>query len=115
MARKRIGLHPAAADAVRVLGQQVRLARRAKNWTAADLAAATGVSPRTISSIETGSSAVSIGNVLNVAAIAGVPLFGVDDPAELTRMRLRGEERIALIPTRVRHPAPEEDDDGLDF
>ncbi len=115
MPRQRIGLHPAADDAVQVLGQQVRQARIVKGWTAAQLASAAGVSARTVSSIETGSPAVSIGNVLNVAVIAGVALYGVTDQAELTRMRLRGEERLALLPVRVRAAGTKGDDDGLDF
>ena len=115
MGRRAIGLHPAARDAVTVLGQQVRLARARKGWTAAELAHAAGVSDYVVSSVERGSPSVSIGNVLNVAAIAGVPLFGVDDPSELTVMRRRGEERLSLLPQRVVARRPVADDDGLDF
>lgn len=115
MGRQKIGLHPAARDAAVVLGQQVRLARAAKKWTLADLARAAGVSTYVVSATEKGSPSVSIGNVLNIAAIAGVPLFGVEDRAELALMRRRGEERIALLPRRVVSPRTETDDDGLDF
>lgn len=115
MGRQRIGLHPAARDAVVVLGQQVRLARAAKRWTVADLARASGVSTYVVTSVENGAPSVSIGNVLNVAAIAGVPLFGVEDRAELALMRRRGDERIALLPRRIVHPRTETDNDGLDF
>jgi len=115
MGRKRIGLHPAAREALRVLGQQVRLARHEKGWTAAQLAAAAGVSPTTLSGIENGSAPISVGNVLNVAAIAGVPLFGLHDAGGLAGVRQALTDRLALLPSRVDHPRAKESDDGLDF
>ncbi len=104
----------AAADALAVLGAQVRVGRHARNWTAADLAARIGVSPRTVTAIEKGSPGVAVGTVLNAAAVVGVPLFGATG-AELARLRRRGEERVALLPSREYHPRHDRDDDGLDF
>ncbi len=115
MGRQQVSAHRVAREALRLLGAQVRLARTAKNWTLAELATAAGVSRYTVSQIEKGAPAVSIGNALSVAAIAGVPLFSADDPAELSRMRARGEERVALLPSRVDHPRTGQDDDDLDF
>jgi transcriptional regulator with XRE-family HTH domain len=103
-----------AGDALAVLAAQVRLARHHKNWTAADLGARIGVSARTITSIERGSPGVAIGTVLSAASVAGVPLFGASGE-ELARLRRRGEERVALIPTREYQPRSGADTDGLDF
>lgn len=114
MARRQVYAHPAAADAARILGQQIRLARQARRMTAAELAARVGVSPRTILAAEAGAPGTAIGTVLTAAVFVGVPLFGVDDRAELARMRLRGEERLALLPSRV-YPAGVDSDDDDDF
>lgn len=79
--------------------------------TAAELAARVGVSERTILAAEAGAPGTAIGTVLTAAVFAGVPLFGVTDRAELARMRLRGEERLALLPSRVYHLRGDDDDD----
>jgi transcriptional regulator with XRE-family HTH domain len=114
MGRRRVGLTRAAEDAAAVLGHQIRTARIARGLTAEELAGTAGITRKTLAAIEQGSAASSIGNVLNVATIVGVPLFGVDDPSELIALRRRGEERLALLPARVDRPR-ERDADGLDF
>ncbi len=96
-----------------MLGQQIRMARVARGMTAEHLAGTAGITRKTLAAIEHGSAAGSIGNVFNVASIVGVPLFGVDDPSELIALRRRGEERLALLPTRV--DKKRDNDDGLDF
>lgn len=101
--RQRIDSPPAARDAARVLGQQIRLARRDRNWTASELAARSGVSERTVLAAEAGAASTSIGNVFKVAIAAGVPLFAITDVDELARARFRGEEKLALLPSRVDH------------
>ncbi len=101
MAKTPVTTMPAARDALATLGSQIRLARHDRGWTAADLAARIGVSPRTILAVEAGAPGTAVGTVFNAAVMTGVALFGVEDKAELTRMRHRGEERLALIPSRV--------------
>lgn len=114
MGRREIGTTGAAEDAIAVLGQQIRQARLARGLTAESLAGSAGISRKTLTAIENGSAAASIGNVFKVATLVGVPLFGVDDPSELLALRRRGEERLALLPSRVALPRVS-DDDGLDF
>lgn len=92
-----------AADAARILGQQIRLARHANRMTAARLAELANVSPRVITLIERGDPAVSFGNVLNAATHAGVPLFDITDPKTLARTRQQGEQALTLIPSNVRN------------
>jgi len=113
MARIRVSPRRGAADAAAVLGQQIKAARFARTWTAAELATRIGVDRRTVAAIEAGDTAVSIGNAFNAAAILGVPLFGAEDRAELSRLRREGQERLALLPTRVDRPRKkaEPDDD----
>jgi len=102
---------PVASDAARLLGTQVRTARQRKRWSAAELAERAGVSQRTVLAIEAGQPTPSIGNVLNVAALAGVELFEKSDPVELALARRRAEEHLALLPARV-HKLRDEDRDG---
>jgi transcriptional regulator with XRE-family HTH domain len=113
MARIRVSPRRGAADAAVVLGQQIKAARIARKWTAADLAERIGVDRRTVAAIETGDPGVSLGNAFNAADILGVPLFGAEDRAELARLRREGRDRLALLPTRVDKPRKqaEPDDD----
>lgn len=115
MSRRTVSLTSPAREALSVLGGHIRLARHERGWTVAEFAQRIGVSPPTVVSIEAGAPGTAIGTVLTAATLVGVPLFGVEDPAELARMRRRGEERLALIPTRVRAPADTGDDDAFDF
>lgn len=105
-------MSPIAHDAVAVLGQQVRLARQEAKLSRAALAERAGVSVNTVAAVEHGKGGVSVAIAFNVAVLAGVPLFGLEDPAEAARLRRRGEERLALLPQRVRAPRrPEIPDD----
>ncbi|MFC7625765.1 helix-turn-helix transcriptional regulator [Microlunatus sp. GCM10028923] len=114
MAKKESVPTRAAADALAVLGSQIRLARHERNWTAANLGARIGVTARTVTTIERGSPGVAVGTVFSAAAVVGLQLFGTDNEG-LARLRRRGEERVALIPSREYAPRRGEDDDGLDF
>lgn len=113
MGRVRVSPRRGAADAVAVLGQQIKAARVARGWTATELAERIGVDRRTVAALEAGDPAVSIGNVFNAADILGVPLFGAEDRADLARLRREGRDRLALLPTRVSKPRTraEPDDD----
>ncbi len=107
MTRKSPVLLPETADALAVLGNQIRTARHERGWTAAQLAERLRVSVPTVLALERGAPGTAIGTVFNAAVLAGVPLFGVEDRVELTKMRRRGEERLALIGQRVRPSAKE--------
>ncbi len=94
---------PQTRDAVQVLGHQIALARRERRWTAAELGERIGVSARTVSSLERGATSVAIGVVFEAATLVGIELFGVDD-AERAALARRGQQQLALLPTRVYHP-----------
>jgi transcriptional regulator with XRE-family HTH domain len=104
----------ASADALGVLANQIKLARHARNWSIADMAARLGVNPRTVSKIESGSPTVSIGTVFNAAFLVGVNLFGLSGP-ELARARRAGEETLVLLPEKVRKPVGKSSADDFAF
>ena len=114
MARREVAVTRASEDALRVLGNQIKIARHARGWSLAGAAARLNLDRRTVSSIESGSPAVAIGTVFNVAFLVGVDLFGLTGP-ELARARRQGEETLALLPAKVREPAAKDDNDEFAF
>lgn len=109
MGRQQFGMRPYAQDALDLIGANIRIERANRRWTAAELAARTGCSRRTIQNIEAGRPQVSIGHVMNACAVLGLPLF-TPDPQELARLSRAAREKVALIPARVM-PLREFDDD----
>jgi transcriptional regulator with XRE-family HTH domain len=100
MGREAISLVPYARDAAELMGANVRIARLNRRWTAAELGAHAGCSRQTVAAIEKGSPAVAFGNVLNVCAALGLPLF-VPDRTELARLSRAQQQILRLMPTRV--------------
>lgn len=113
MTRKKLVMTAQAADAARILGQQIRLGRHERKMTAARLAELSDVSQRTMTLIERGDPNVSLGNVLNAAAHAGVALFDITDPKTLARTRQQGEQALTLIPSNVRNRKEKSIDDDF--
>ncbi len=101
---------PQVRDAARVLGTQVAQARRERRLTAEDLAARAHISPVTLRKVERGDPSVALGTALEVATLVGVRLFGLEAD-ELHRVARREQERLALLPERVRIPDQDPDDD----
>jgi transcriptional regulator with XRE-family HTH domain len=102
---------PYAVDAARLLGAQIRLARRQRRWSQDELAARVGVTPRTVSKIEHGDLSVGLGAALEAASLLGVPLFHAERSRLSTDLDLT-EARSALLarPSRAR-PDDEVKDD----
>ena len=96
-------------QAARVFGLELARARRRRQWTAAELAARVGVSRDTLRKVETGDPTVALGIAFEVATLVGVPLFGADR-GQLPALIERGEDRLALLPARVRRPSEPADD-----
>jgi transcriptional regulator with XRE-family HTH domain len=97
MTRKNTVVRPDVHDALVVLGQQIKLARRSRGWSVIDTAARVGVSHATFTAIERGAPGTTIGSVFNAASILGVPLFSTDDPVELARLRRSGERDLGVV------------------
>jgi DNA-binding XRE family transcriptional regulator len=100
---------PQTREAAAVLGMLVAEGRRRRGWTEAELAQRVGVTPKTLRKVETGDPTVALGTALEAAALVGVPLFS--DPRDLSAVRERVADRLALLPQRVRVDNREVHDD----
>jgi transcriptional regulator with XRE-family HTH domain len=100
---------PATREAVRLLATSIAVARRERGWTVEELAERVGVTHTTMRRVERGELGVAVGTVLEAAVILGLPLFG-DDPAVRRLESRRLEERLALLPRRVRTSVIVDDD-----
>ncbi|PPG10953.1 transcriptional regulator [Rathayibacter sp. AY2B7] len=113
MAKRSVPPRPVVADALLLLGQLVREARLRHRWTREELAVRAGVSTPTVAGIEAGAPGTAVSTVFSVAELVGVPIFGIDDPVELARRRRSGEEKLALLPSRMRRRTTDELDDAF--
>lgn len=101
---------PQTRDVARVLGLQIAQARRERRWTAVELAERANISPVTLRKVERGDPTVALGTALEVATLVGVRLFGADR-SQLMEVVAREQDRLALLPDRVRVPEREPHDD----
>ena len=99
-----------ALDAASVLGKQIRLARKRRKLSEADFAQRVGIARSTLRAIEEGSSKSEIGLVFEAAVIAGVDLFR-EDAQNLVPQIARLEDKLALLPRRLRVTPGELKDD----
>lgn len=97
-------------EASELLGRQIKLGRKERNWSEGELAERLGVSRSTVQKIEKGDKACALGSVLEAAALVGVALFA-EDTAGLSRLNERLSDQIALLPSRTYKPARQIDDD----
>lgn len=113
MTKRTVPLRPHVQDALTVWGQLIRRGRLERGWTARDLAARANVSEQTVYAAEAGSRGTAVGTMMDLADLVGVPIFGVEDRSELAIRRQRGEEMLALLPSRVRRPKVRSVDDDF--
>ncbi len=97
-------------DAATLLGRMIKLQRKSRRWTAADLAERIGVSLVTLRRIENGEPTCAIGLVFEAATIVGVPLFDSDQTPLATNLD-RVSETLALMPQKIRKNDEDFDDD----
>lgn len=90
-----------AREALVLLGNLVKEGRRARRFTAGELAERAGISRPLLRRIEAGDPGCGIGAVFEVAAIVGIPLFEADAKT-MSLMRANSVERGALLPKLVR-------------
>ena len=90
-------------DALKLLGTQVRLARKQRGMTEVELAERAGIARSTLQLIEKGDPRVDIGLVFEAATLAGVSLF-VPEASSLTPHIERLEDKLALLPHSIRRP-----------
>lgn len=95
-------------QALRKLGADIKTARLRRRLGQPELAAAAGVSPRTVRRLENGEDGVAIGNVLAVLWSLGLlpTVQAVANPDQDEHGKLLEQSRL---PQRVRKGAPELD------
>ena len=109
MTKQRI-YSPYAREAAALLGEQIKLGRRQRQWTEANLAERAGISRTTLQKIENGEMSCAIGLVFEVAALVGVVLFD-SEKLPLTLQREQTHDKLALLPRRARagnKPVPDD-------
>ena len=89
-------------DAAELLGKLIRLGRRERKMTEEDLAGRAGISRRTLQKIERGDLKCELGLVFEVANLVGVKLFGEEGATHLGRTINWVDDKLALLPKRVR-------------
>ena len=92
------------------MGGQIRLARKQRKMSEADLAARIGIARSTLQLIEKGSPKAEIGLVFEAAHLVDVPLF-VSEPSALAGQMARVEDKLALLPHAIRRPRAQVKDD----
>lgn len=98
--------------ACELLGTEIKQGRLERRWPIRELAERAGVTPRTVVRVEKGDPTVGIGICFDLAVLCGVSLFDTDR-AGLERELHRSRDRLSLLPTAARRPAPPDDDDGF--
>ena len=99
-------------EIVRLLGLEIARARRARRWSQEELAERAGISAGTLRSVERGSPSATIGIAFEVASLVGIDLLGAS-PDELPARVARSQDRLELLPSRVRARASDELDDDF--
>lgn len=97
-------------EAAELLGKMVHAARRERRMTEEDLAGRAGTTRKTLQRIERGDPRCAIGLYFEVAAIVGVKLFETDDRMALRAQSQRLDDRLAVLPSRVRMPTKVNDE-----
>lgn len=97
-------------DAVTLLGKLIRLARKERGLSAAELAERTGISRGTLQRIEKGDPKVEIGIMFEAATIVGVNLFDADN-GRLSENIARTDDKLALMPKAIHKPSKVAKDD----
>lgn len=98
-------------EALKVLGGLIQEYRKKKKMTAKELASRAGISARLLKRIEEGSPVSDIGTVFEVAYLCGLPLFGVTSRFDMGLIKKELDQRLMLMPDRIRRRASEVKDD----
>lgn len=96
-------------QALALLGERTKLARKRRRWSQRELADRLGVSRDTVRNVEAGDPRVAVGTSLEMASLVGIPLFSEEEQA-LSRELAGTRELLALLPRKIQ-PARNPDDD----
>ncbi|MEJ2407449.1 MAG: helix-turn-helix transcriptional regulator [Candidatus Thiodiazotropha sp.] len=97
-------------EAIKLMGQLIRLGRTERKLTAQDLADRAGISRGMLQRIEKGDPKCEIGVVFELAVLVGVKLFD-PEASSLAGHIKQAEDKLALLPKAVRAPRKAVDDD----
>ena len=103
------GFSRSTRHGVSLIASEIRIARKTRKMTQADLARRVGCSRDTIIAIEAAKPSVATAYVLEAAVILGIRLF--DDPDDLSNRLQRNRALLKLMPERTRDSKPEFRDD----
>ncbi|NOX42335.1 MAG: helix-turn-helix transcriptional regulator [Gammaproteobacteria bacterium] len=96
-------------EALKLLGQIIKLGRVERKLTAQDLADRAGISRDMLQRIEKGDPKCEIGVAFELAALVGFKLFDAD-ASSLTGHISQTEGKLALLPKHVRKPKAVDDE-----
>jgi transcriptional regulator with XRE-family HTH domain len=85
------------------------MGRTDRRWSADELADRLGISRSTVHKIERGDPTVGLGLALEAATIVGVALYSDSDSRRALELA-RAEDRLTLLPQRVRRVIDVDDD-----
>lgn len=97
-------------DALKLLGQLIKLRRQERKWSADELAERVGISRPTLRKIEKGSPQCSIGLVFEAAYLVGIPLFDLDAKSMASQLK-HNDDLLTLLPQSIRTVDRDVDDD----
>lgn len=92
-----------AQEAAVLMGEQIKLGRKQRKWSAENLAERAGISRATLQKIENGEMSCAVGLVFEVATLVGVKLFEADS-MPLAKHIEHTRDKIALLPQRIKAP-----------
>lgn len=90
-----------AQEAAVLMGEQIKLGRKQRQWSEKELADRSGISRATLQKIEKGEMSCAIGLVFEVASLVDVKLFEPDS-TPLSKHIEHTRDKIALLPKRIR-------------
>ena len=99
-----------SCEAMILLGDLIRAARKERKMTAQEVADRAGISRGLLQRIEKGDPKCELGESFEVATIVGVKLFDAE-ATTLTQHIRQTEDKLALLPKSVRKKVKVADDD----
>lgn len=97
-------------EAITLLGNLIRTARKERKMTTQEVADRAGISRGLLQRIEKGDPKCELGATFEVATIVGVKLFDTE-ATTLTKHIRQTEDKLTLLPKSVRKKAKIADDD----
>ncbi len=90
-----------ALEAATLMGEQIKLGRKQRQWSEKNLADRAGISRATLQKIENGEMSCAIGLVFELATLVGIKLFKSDN-LPLVKHIEHTRDKIALLPRRIK-------------